>query len=456
LAKALNCERGTSPVPCNKCETCETISSGDDIDVLEIDGASNRGIDEIRELRANAIFRPARSRYKIYYIDEVHMLTTPAFNALLKTLEEPPDHVKFIFATTEVEKVPATIVSRCQRFDFRNIPTREIAAHLKAICEAEKVQADDDALFRIARAAAGSMRDGLSLLDQLLAAGPTVADADVVRVLGTPPDERMLAMATAVADSSAAAALGELNAVLASGVSLSIAAAAFGDVFRNLMIASACGADSELIEVPEQQRKVIGELSKRFSMPALVQAVGICQSVLRAIRGSSVARALVEAALVRLADAEKFIDPASLIERLESIATGRGMTGEKKKPISLPPAAAARTASQAGGAYARSRPANTQPTKPTEPTEPTSNASPADNSNEPGQPVSPSALNLSTAERNELAKDPAVKAVIDAFGGSVVHYEVGQPMLFSPPPAPSAEAEAKPEEHVHDDGEEDN
>ena len=448
LAKALNCLSVDEPTaePCGKCDACIAIGRGDDMDVVEIDGASNRGIDEIRELRANAIFRPARCRHKIYYIDEVHMLTKEAFNALLKTLEEPPDHVKFIFATTEVEKVPATIVSRCQRFDFRNIPTREIAAHLKAICEAEKVQADDDALFRISRAAAGSMRDGLSLLDQLLAAGPTVTDADVVRVLGTPPDERMLAMATAVADSSAAAALGELNAVLASGVSLWTAAAALGDVFRNLMIASACGPDSELIEMPEQQRKVIGELSKRFSMPTLVQSVGICQSVLRAIRGSSVARALVEAALVRLADAEKFVDPASLIERLESIATGRGMTGEKKKSIGLPPAAAARPA-PAGGTYAPSRPANGQPTADASP------ASPADDSAEPDQPVSPSALNLSTAERNELAKDPAVKAVIDAFGGSIVHYEAGEPMLFSPPPAPPAETGDKPEEHAQDDDE---
>ena len=459
LAKALNCLAFDEPTakPCGKCDACVAIARGDDMDVIEIDGASNRGIDEIRELRANAIFRPARSRHKIYYIDEVHMLTKEAFNALLKTLEEPPDHVKFIFATTEVEKVPATIVSRCQRFDFRNIPTREIAAHLKTICQAEKVQADEDALFRIARAAAGSMRDGLSLLDQLLAAGPAVADADVVRVLGTPPDERMLAMATAVADGSAAAALGELNAVLATGVSLSTAAAALGDVFRNLMIASACGPDSELIEMPEQQRKVIGELSKRFSMPSLVQAVGICQSVLRSIRGSSVARALVEAALVRLADAEKFVDPSSLIDRLESIATGRPMMGEKKKAIGLPPAPAARPAATRGS-YSPSRPANTQPAPIAAPASPVTNA-PAtttpNDSPEPAQPVSPAALNLSTAERNELANDPAVKAVIDAFGGSVVHYEVGQPVLFSPPPESTAEAGATDEKDIPDDEEND-
>jgi DNA polymerase-3 subunit gamma/tau len=465
LAKALNCLSSDAPTaqPCGKCDACVAIARGDDMDVVEIDGASNRGIDEIRELRANAIFRPARSRYKIYYIDEVHQITRDAFNALLKTLEEPPGHVKFIFATTEVEKVPATIVSRCQRFDFRNIPTREIAGHLQAVCQAEKVQADEAALFRIARSAAGSMRDGLSLLDQLLSAGPSVTDADVVRVLGTPPEERMLAMATAVADGSPASALGELGAVLESGVSLSTAAAALGDVFRNLMIASVCGPDSDLIEMPEQQRKVIGELSRRFSTPALVHAVGICQSVLQAIKGSSVARALVEAALVRLADAEKFVDPGSLIERLESIAAGAGLVGEKKKPIGLPASPAGKPAASGGGVHAprlaggaAAAPGGAEPARAAGTVD-----DPALTAQAPA-PARPAVClpkpSLSSAEVNELAKDPAVKAVIDAFGGKIEHYEVGQPMLFAappePPPAP-AQTPAPHQEPFHEDEDED-
>ncbi len=471
LAKALNCLAFDGPTaePCGKCDACVSIARGDDMDVLEIDGASNRGIDEIRELRANAIFRPARSRYKIYYIDEVHMLTKEAFNALLKTLEEPPDHVKFIFATTEVEKVPATIVSRCQRFDFRNIPTREIAGHLKALCQAEKVQADEAALFRISRAAAGSMRDGLSLLDQLLAAGPSVTDADVVRVLGTPPDERMLAMATAVADGSPAAALGEMNAVLESGVSLSTAAAALGDVFRNLMIASVCGSDSDLIEMPEQQRKVVGELSSRFSTPSLVQAVGICQSVLQAIKGSSVARALVEAALVRLADAEKFVDPGSLIERLESIATGRPVGGEKKKSIGLPASPVVRPAASGGGTYAPRGPAGgagepcaAGPARPVgaidEPVSQYQGQPPVQAAASAQPPPGPPRQSLSSAEVNELAKDPAVKAVVDAFGGKIDHYELGQPMLFAAPPEAASAPDQTPQPHqepFHDDEDED-
>jgi DNA polymerase III gamma/tau subunit len=296
-----------------------------------------------------------------------------------------------------------------------------------------------------------------------------VTDADVVRVLGTPPDERMLAMATAVADGAPAAALGELNAVLESGVSLSTAAAALGDVFRNLMIASVCGEGTDLIEMPEQQRKAVGELSKRFSTPTLVQAVGICQSVLQAIKGSSVARALVEAALVRLADAEKFVDPGSLIERLESIATGRGIGGEKKKPIGLPPSPAGRPAAAGGGSYAPRNAAT-----PASPPSPAGGPAggPAEAADKPAsqyqsQPpvqAAPQAQaapglprqSLSSAEVNELAKDPAVKAVVEAFGGKIDHYELGQPVLFAPPPeAPSAQAPAPHQEPFHEDEDED-
>ena len=293
LAKALNCLSVDQPTvtPCNKCDACRSIARGDDVDVVEIDGASNRGIDEIRQLRANAIFHPARSRYKVYYIDEVHMLTKEAFNALLKTLEEPPEHVKFIFSTTEVEKVPPTILSRCQRFDFRNIPTRLIAGHLAGVCKAEGVQADANALFRIARAAAGSMRDALSLLDQLISSSPSVTEDDVIRILGTPADQRMLAIAQAIAAGQSAAAIAELDAVLAGGVTLPTAVAALGDVFRNIMLSAVCGPTSDLVELPDQQKLSVAELAKQFSVPALVQAIGIIAALSRNIRSSSVARA---------------------------------------------------------------------------------------------------------------------------------------------------------------------
>ena len=168
LAKALNCVRGPTPTPCNECDVCRSVATGDDVDVLEIDGASNRGIDEIRQLRQNVSVRPSRSRFKIYIIDEVHMLTKEAFNALLKTLEEPPEHVKFIFATTEANKIPITILSRCQRFDFAGIDMGAIQTRLAQIAAAEGVEIEPEAVQILASRAAGSMRDSQSLLEQLL------------------------------------------------------------------------------------------------------------------------------------------------------------------------------------------------------------------------------------------------------------------------------------------------
>src|SRR6516164_1067519 len=180
LAKALNCVKGPTATPCGECDICRSIATGEDVDVLEIDGASNNGVENIRDLRANVQYLPQRARYKIYIIDEIHMLSKGAFNALLKTLEEPPAHVKFIFATTEVEKVPVTILSRCQRFDFAGIGVPGIVQRLKEIVASEGMQADDEALELLARRAGGSMRDAQSLLDQLLAFGSERLTAEQV------------------------------------------------------------------------------------------------------------------------------------------------------------------------------------------------------------------------------------------------------------------------------------
>src|SRR6478736_1495973 len=198
LAKCLNCVKGPTPAPCGQCDSCRAIAEGQDVDVQEIDGASNNGVDEIRELRNSVATRPQRSRYKIYIIDEVHMLSKSAFNALLKTLEEPPPHVKFIFATTEVQKIPLTILSRCQRFDFAGINTTRILEQLKEIVAREGVKADDDALRIIARRAAGSMRDAQSLLEQLLSFGDKLTVDVVHSILGTAADERVVEIATAI------------------------------------------------------------------------------------------------------------------------------------------------------------------------------------------------------------------------------------------------------------------
>src|SRR5688572_2548889 len=201
FAKALNCVNGPTITPCGQCDICEGIASGGDVDVLEIDGASNRGIDEIRQLRSNVNIRPSRARFKIYIIDEVHMLTNQAFNALLKTLEEPPEHVKFIFCTTEADKIPITVLSRCQRFDFAPLQSQAIVERLAHICSQEGVSAEPAALQILARRANGSMRDSQSLLEQLLSfSGKALTAADVHRLLGTAQAGRLSAIAGALAN----------------------------------------------------------------------------------------------------------------------------------------------------------------------------------------------------------------------------------------------------------------
>src|SRR5689334_11282276 len=223
LAKALNCESSKGPTtePCGKCESCLAIARGDDIDVIEIDAASNTGVDNVRDLIANSQFHPARSRFKVYIIDEVHMLSKSAFNALLKTLEEPPAHVKFILATTEPEKVLPTILSRCQRYDFRSISTREIAEHLKEICKKEKIKADEDALLLIAKAGAGSMRDSLSLLDRLLSIGEKELNVELIEsMLGLPRSQLIFDLAQSMGEGDVKKVLTAVDEMIQRGLSV--------------------------------------------------------------------------------------------------------------------------------------------------------------------------------------------------------------------------------------------
>ena len=260
LAKSLNCAAFDAPTtkPCLACDSCIAVALGDDIDVVEIDAASNSGVDNIRELRSNATLHPARSRYKVYIIDEVHMLSPEAFNALLKTLEEPPPHVKFILATTEIQKIPATILSRCQRFDFRAINAQAIADQLAMVASSEKVTAEPQALRRIARLANGSMRDALSLLDKVLSyesVNLTMAVLD--ETLPPPHDELAAAVIDAIAESDAAAGLRALDAALQTGQTVDRFCDQLIDHMRTLMLLRVCGSDSELVDVAE----LVGESS---------------------------------------------------------------------------------------------------------------------------------------------------------------------------------------------------
>jgi DNA polymerase-3 subunit gamma/tau len=333
LAKALNCLKADepTPTPCCECEACLAIGEGQDIDVIEIDAASNTGVDNIRDLRSNTAYRPARSRYKVYIIDEVHMLSTGAFNALLKTLEEPPGHIKFILATTEVQKVPATIQSRCQRFNFRNISPDEIAERLKEIAKAEGAKADEEVVRRVARLAAGSMRDALSVLDQLLSVSPKKISVDVLNeVLPPSQDEQVLRLFERASGGDAAGVLEQADAILSAGRAPDVFCNDAIEIARALMLIRACGADAGIVEFPAGDRDEYVQLSEKFELSQYVQMVGLLEELRRNVRFSSAGRALVDAALVRLAKMNEWAP----IEQLLTGGAARDDNGaavEKKK-----------------------------------------------------------------------------------------------------------------------------
>ncbi|MBF0511796.1 MAG: DNA polymerase III subunit gamma/tau [Candidatus Omnitrophica bacterium] len=275
LAKSLNCQTGPTLKPCGTCPACQEITNTNSFDVIEIDGASNRGIDEIRTLRENVKFAPSYGRYKIYIVDEVHMLTTDAFNALLKTLEEPPEHVKFIFATTEVHKVPATILSRCQRFDFKRISVESIMANLKSICEKENVKANEEALFAIAKAAGGSMRDALSILDQLSALSEKGIDpADVFSMLGMVEVEFLFDLTDALIARSCVKALDILNQIIERGKDIKQLGKDLTEHFRHLMIVKVGGASlNSLIDYPAGVKQRLDLQAQKITVAGILRAI---------------------------------------------------------------------------------------------------------------------------------------------------------------------------------------
>jgi len=339
LAKALNCEKGPTATPCGQCDICTSIATGEDVDVLEIDGASNRRIDEIRDIRSNVQYRPSRARYKIYIIDEVHMLTKEAFNALLKTLEEPPPHVKFIFATTEVEKVPLTILSRCQRFDFAGIPVPRIVEHLRHIVAHEGLQADEEALEWIARRASGSMRDAQSLLDQLLAFGGERLTLDQVHaLLGTASEERVLALAEAVLAHDPKKTLDLLEEYVVSGLQLGELLDQMIAYWRDLMVVHCAGSEGHDLSVPSRHRERLLQQAKALHLDAILAGLDILSTAKGQLRNSNHGRTLVEMALIRLSRLENLVALPYLVRLLHSVgepgalSTPSGASGARTQP----------------------------------------------------------------------------------------------------------------------------
>lgn len=322
LARALCCLESDEATtePCGQCDVCLAVATGDDLDVIEIDGASNRGIGEVRDLRDNARFAPARARSKIYVIDEVHMLTDAAFNALLKILEEPPEHVKFIFATTESHKVPATILSRCQRFDFRRIPARTIAAHLKKICAAEGVEAGEDVLLGIARASSGGMRDAQSLLDQMITLSEADLDVrDLELLLGTVALGRMEQITEAIGKGDAGEAIRIFEGIYERGIDPVEFLKQMLDTVRNFLVFLACGDDTDLVDLTPEAQMTAAQHAKDWGQPRVLYALGLLTETLKTVKQVGEGRALAELALVKLANAGALRSLDEILKDVEAL-----------------------------------------------------------------------------------------------------------------------------------------
>ncbi len=354
LAKALNCVKGPTTQPCDECDNCRAIATGDDIDVLEIDGASNRGIDEVRELRQNAYYRPTRSRFKIYIIDEVHMLTREAFNALLKILEEPPAHVKFIFATTDPQKIPPTILSRCQRYDFGGIPPELMRRKLEEILQNEQVHYEPEALHTIVRRAAGSMRDALSLLDQVLSAsGGRLTAEQVHRLLGTINDEQLANLVDMMAAGDAAGLLAAADRLFLSGVRAEEVVAQLVEYFRELAAVAIAGENAPLVYVSESLRPRLVEQTKNWNLHTILAATDILIEARTRLRTSQLGRAVIELTLLRLSRLQEIAAIDDLLATLQPEESGsatsvRGQRAPSTAPSSTTAEPSRRSAGRSG------------------------------------------------------------------------------------------------------------
>ncbi|MGH7558605.1 MAG: DNA polymerase III subunit gamma/tau [Gemmatimonadota bacterium] len=346
LARALNCERGISGEPCGECENCRTIAAGRSLDVIEIDAASNRGIDDIKELRETVKYAAAQGRYKVYIVDEVHQLSKDAFNAFLKTLEEPPRNVVFVLATTEPHKILATILSRCQRFDFRPIPLEAIRERVMEIAGREEIRLGEQAAWAIAKKADGSLRDALSLLDQVVAFGGEDIDLETLReLIGMPDEERYLELTDRLAEGDAAGALAFGRELRASGYDLEEFYAGFLEHLRSCLLAAL--GDLEMLEdVPERHREAYRETAGKLGAEDLLRMLTLATDEEGTFRRSSQQALVLEVLLVRLALLDRTVDVEAALAALGG--GGDGSTGSPGSGGSLSRAEATRPRSRTG------------------------------------------------------------------------------------------------------------
>ena len=349
LAKALNCANGPTPDPCDTCESCTAINDGISLDVIEIDAASHGGVDDVRVLRENAVLAPARARKKVYIVDEAHMVSTAGWNAFLKTVEEPPDHIAFVFATTEPNKVLPTIVSRCQRFEFRRVSTAAIADHLGKICAEEGLTAEDTALSLIARHSEGGVRDALSILDQLAAGGSVTTDA-TRRLLGGAPTDILFEFTDALAARDTGAALRAIAGIVAEGGDIRQFVRQVLEHLRALFVIQRVDDPTDLVDVTEETLARLTAQADRFRGEALVHALKLFADAQAEMRQQAPPRLTTEVATVRatVPEADTTAEAAlARIERLERLLDVAGTPAspartEQPAPVEPPQPAAKR------------------------------------------------------------------------------------------------------------------
>ena len=348
LAKALNCEKGPTSSPCNECSSCTRIADGQELDVIEIDAASNTGVDDIRVLRDNVRYAPAHARFKVYIVDEVHMLSRSAFNAFLKTLEEPPPHVKFIFCTTEPHRLPDTIHSRCQRFDFRRISTDDIVTRLEHVCKKEKLKADPAALHLIARSSKGGLRDSETLLDQLTAySGDRITTEAVEQALGALPRRALFELIDHLADHKADLALLLLHRALQDGKDTESLLTQLIDHVRSLLLLSVCGPDRALLDEAPEDIQQLDRQRQRFTAETLLYISQVLWDTLRKVKEGSQSRVPIELAFVKLAQSDGLQPLAEVLRRLHALEASLGASAPASpalRPQAPQPAPAAPSA----------------------------------------------------------------------------------------------------------------
>lgn len=415
LAKAVNCPNAVDGEPCNACEICKGLDSGTIYDVVEIDAASNNGVDNIRDLREEVNYTPTRGKYRVYIIDEVHMLSTGAFNALLKTLEEPPAHVIFILATTEVHKLPATILSRCQRFDFKRIQPETMAVRLQQVAGLEGMELAPDAATLIARIADGALRDGLSILDQCAGRSKQITAQLVSEVAGLAGREALYRLSDAVLARDSSAAVEELAQLHENSYDMERLCVEMINHFRNFMMVKTVKKSRELIICTDDEYKHIEASAGQFTLAQILRGLDLFQSTLVKIKGGATPRIEMEMAFVRLCEPKLETDPDAINQRLSALerAVQNGVPAAPVKTVQSPAPAV--------------RPAPAQPTVPPTP-QPTPAAAAPVPEPEPVPATSAEPVSAPVAEPAPVQPEPPVPL---------------EPAAAAPSPAPAADSEQK-------------